>query len=59
MPAARPKDAGSKATSAAPTPPAGRPLIGVNTDYVTPKNGLPYTRLNAGYGEAAEWNDSE
>ena len=34
-----------------PAPPA-RPLIAVNTDYLAPKNGTPYARLNAGYVDA-------
>jgi putative glutamine amidotransferase len=29
-----------------------RPLIGINTDYQTPKNGVPYARLNIGYVDA-------
>jgi putative glutamine amidotransferase len=33
-------------------PPATRPLIGINTDYVAPKNAVPYLRLNAGYIDA-------
>ena len=33
-----------------PAPP--RPLIGVNADYIAPKNGTPYARLNAGYIDA-------
>jgi putative glutamine amidotransferase len=35
-----------------PAPPPPRPLIGVNADYVAPKNGIPYARLNAGYLDA-------
>ena len=35
-----------------PTPPPARPLIGINTEFLTPKNGIPYTRLNAGYVDA-------
>ena len=35
----------------APPPPA-RPLIGINTDYLAPKNATPYARLNAGYIDA-------
>lgn len=35
-----------------PPPPATRPLIGINTDYIAPKNGGAYTRLNAGYIDA-------
>lgn len=35
-----------------PTPPPARPLIGINTDYIAPKNGTPYARLNAGYIDA-------
>ena len=33
-------------------PPPTRPLIAINTDYLTPKNGIPYARLNAGYIDA-------
>lgn len=29
--------------------PAPRPLIGVTTDFYTPKTGVPFARLNAGY----------
>ncbi|CAN5562541.1 gamma-glutamyl-gamma-aminobutyrate hydrolase family protein [soil metagenome] len=29
-----------------------RPLIGITTDYFTPKNVAPYTRLNVGYVDA-------
>ena len=35
-----------------PPPPPARPLIGINTEFVTPKNGTAYTRLNAGYLDA-------
>jgi len=35
-----------------PVPISERPLIAINTDYYTPKNGVPYTRLNAGYIDA-------
>jgi hypothetical protein len=35
-----------------PTPPPGRPLIGINTDYLTPKNAAPFLRLNVGYVDA-------
>lgn len=35
-----------------PAPPPARPLVGVNTEYVTPKNGAPYARLNGGYVDA-------
>ena len=35
-----------------PTPPPSRPLIGINTDYLTPKNGIAHARLNAGYIDA-------
>ena len=35
-----------------PPPPPARPLIGVNTDYLAPKNAIPYARLNAGYIDA-------
>lgn len=35
-----------------PTPPPARPLVGINTDYLAPKNGTPYARLNAGYLDA-------
>jgi putative glutamine amidotransferase len=34
-----------------PTPPA-RPMIGITTDFYTPKTGTPYTRLNLGYIDA-------
>jgi putative glutamine amidotransferase len=34
-----------------PAPPA-RPLVGINTDYHTPKNAVAYARLNAGYIDA-------
>lgn len=41
---------------APPAPPAPltqtRPLIGINADYYAPKNGQPFTRLNAGYLDA-------
>src|ERR1041385_3017470 len=36
---------------AARTPPP-RPLIGINTDYFTPKSGAPYARVNSGYFDA-------
>jgi putative glutamine amidotransferase len=29
-----------------------RPLVGINTDYLTPKTGSPYARVNAGYFDA-------
>lgn len=32
--------------------PLTRPLIGINTDYITPKNGVPYARMNIGYIDA-------
>jgi putative glutamine amidotransferase len=32
--------------------PEVRPVIGITTDYYTPKNGTPYTRMNAGYIDA-------
>jgi putative glutamine amidotransferase len=32
------------------TPP--RPLVGINADYLTPKTGAPYARVNAGYFDA-------
>ncbi len=35
-----------------PAPPPSRPLIAINADYISPKNGIPYTRLNAGYVDA-------
>src|SRR5262249_50666088 len=35
-----------------PPPPPARPLIAINTDHLAPKNGTPYTRLNAGYIDA-------
>ena len=35
-----------------PTPPPARPLVGINTDFVAPKNTAPYVRLNAGYVDA-------
>ncbi|MDB5306376.1 MAG: gamma-glutamyl-gamma-aminobutyrate hydrolase [Gemmataceae bacterium] len=35
-----------------PTPPPARPLIGINADYLTPKNAPAYLRLNAGYADA-------
>jgi len=50
MPVTRTKDPIPKASTA--TPPPGRPLIGLNTDYVTPKNGPAYTKLNVGYIDA-------
>jgi putative glutamine amidotransferase len=31
-----------------PAPPT-RPLIGITTDYLTPKNAVPHTRVNVGY----------
>lgn len=34
------------------TPTPARPLIGINTDYLAPKNATPYLRLNAGYIDA-------
>jgi putative glutamine amidotransferase len=49
MSAARTKSAAPKAHSA---PPPGRPLIGVNTDYVAPKTGATSIRLSAGYIDA-------
>jgi putative glutamine amidotransferase len=48
MPAARTKEATPKVSA----PPPSRPLIGVNTDYVTPKNGPAFLRLNSGYVDA-------
>lgn len=36
----------------APAPSPTRPLIGINTDYLAPKNATPYLRLNAGYVDA-------
>jgi putative glutamine amidotransferase len=35
-----------------PAPPPARPLIGVNTEFVAPRNGIAYARLNAGYIDA-------
>jgi putative glutamine amidotransferase len=35
-----------------PAPQPARPLIGINTDYLAPKNATPYLRLNAGYIDA-------
>lgn len=35
-----------------PVTPIGRPLIAVNADLVTPKNGTPFVKLNAGYIDA-------
>lgn len=32
--------------------PAPRPLIGLNTDYLAPKAGAPFARVNAGYFDA-------
>ena len=32
--------------------PAPRPLIGINTDFYTPKTGAPFARVNAGYFDA-------
>src|SRR3954463_16607977 len=29
-----------------------RPLVGINTDYLPPKTGAPYARVNAGYFDA-------
>jgi putative glutamine amidotransferase len=29
-----------------------RPLVGINTDYLAPKTGSPYARVNAGYFDA-------
>jgi putative glutamine amidotransferase len=40
------------ATRKEPAPPPARPLIGINTDYLAPKNATPYARLNAGYIDA-------
>ena len=40
------------ATRKDPTPSSTRPLIGINTDYLAPKNATPYARLNAGYIDA-------
>lgn len=51
MPVTRAKDPVAKAPTPA-APPPGRPLIGVNTDYITPKNGPAYARLNMGYVDA-------
>lgn len=50
MPATRTKDAAPKTPAAAPSP--RRPLIGINTDFVAPKNATAYLRLNAGYVDA-------
>jgi putative glutamine amidotransferase len=50
MPVTRPKDTAPKVPAASPPP--SRPLIGVNTDYVAPKNAPAYVRLNAGYIDA-------
>lgn len=36
----------------APAAPAARPLIAVNADFVTPKNGIPFAKLNVGYIDA-------
>ena len=35
-----------------PVAPTARPLIAVNADYVTPKNGTAFTKLNVGYIDA-------
>ncbi len=35
-----------------PTAPTARPLVGINTDFVAPKNAAAYVRLNAGYVDA-------
>lgn len=35
-----------------PAAPAARPLIAINADLVTPKNGTAYTKLNVGYLDA-------
>ena len=35
-----------------PATPAVRPLIAINADLVTPKNGTAYTKLNVGYLDA-------
>jgi len=35
-----------------PLPSPTRPLVGINTDYLAPKNAAPYLRLNAGYVDA-------
>jgi putative glutamine amidotransferase len=35
-----------------PAAPAARPLIAVNADLATPKNGAPYAKLNLGYIDA-------
>jgi putative glutamine amidotransferase len=32
--------------------PAARPLVGITSDYHTPKSGSPYARVNAGYIDA-------
>ncbi len=48
MPAARTKETSPKVV---PPPPA-RPMIGLNTDFLTPKNSPAYMRLNAGYFDA-------
>lgn len=43
----------SMAARKEPTPPQpARPLIGINIDYLAPKNAAPYARLNAGYIDA-------
>ncbi len=46
--------AATAARKETPAPAAGqpRPLIGINTDYLAPKNGVPYARLDAGYLDA-------
>jgi putative glutamine amidotransferase len=36
----------------APVASTARPLIAVNTDLVTPKNGIPFAKLNVGYIDA-------
>src|SRR5437868_6609263 len=35
-----------------PALPAARPLIAVNADYITPKNGTAFAKLNVGYIDA-------
>lgn len=42
----------AKAKDKEPAPLAGRPLIAVNADLVTPKNGTPFAKLNLGYIDA-------
>ena len=35
-----------------PAPSPARPLIAVNADFVAPKNGTPFAKLNVGYLDA-------